>query len=325
MPPFRMPDGTFINAANYAAATAIHKAQRAPAGPVGVAPPAAVQVVFTATITPVDPFGGRSLTKFGVGEEIDLGFTANPARTAASFGGLNWAVKSGPATLVNNPGNGGTARVTMGETAGAVVLELRTAGPAPAVQLTKTLWVVEPSGAVMTRAAGSGISHTNGYANAGFTGVISLRPIEVSFYRCQFREGSATPVATGSLGVTIGAHAATSESTAQRATTQSELAALAGARHPVMGTWLNVSTGHSVNGSHVIGTDNVQSAPLAPPFAAGTFNWPIPWLFRVTGSRNEKVFFTATHSEVVNAAGHMTISKAGCSVSCNAGDPSSTK
>jgi hypothetical protein len=79
----------------------------------------------------VDPFAGRSLTKFGVGEELDLGFTTNPARTAASFGGLNWGIKSGPATLVNNPGNGGTARVTMGETAGAVVLELRTVALAP--------------------------------------------------------------------------------------------------------------------------------------------------------------------------------------------------
>jgi len=213
----------------------------------------------------------------------------------------------------------------MGETAGAVVLELRTVALAPVVLLTKTLWVVEPTGAVMTRVLGSGVSHTNGIANAGFTGLISLRPTDVSFYRCQFREGSATPVATGSLAVTIGAQAATSDSTGQKATTQSELASLVGARHPVMGTWVNISTGHSVDGSHVIGTDDVQSAPLAPPFAAGTFNWPIPWLFRVIGSRNEKVFFTATHSEVVNAAGHMTISKAGCSVSRNAADPSSTK
>ena len=94
--------------------------------------------------------------------------------------------------------------------------------------------------------------------------------------RSQFREGSVTPVATGSLAVTIGAQAATSDSTGQKATTQSELAGLVGARHPVMGVWANISTGHSVDGSHVIGTDDVQSAPLAPPFAAGTFNWPIP-------------------------------------------------
>ena len=66
-----------------------------------------------------------------------------------------------------------------------------TVAPAPVVKLTKTLWVVEPSGAVMTRVAGSGISHANGIANAGFMGLISLRPTDVSFYRCQFREGSA--------------------------------------------------------------------------------------------------------------------------------------
>jgi hypothetical protein len=230
-----MPDGTFITAANYAAATAIYKVKHAP-GPVGVAPPVAVQVIFTATVTPADSFGGRSLTKFGVGEELDLGFSTNPARTAASFGGLNWGIKSGPATLVNNPGNGGTARVTMGETAGTVVLELRTVALAPVVLLTKTLWVVEPTGAVMTRVVGSGISHTNGIANAGFTGLISLRPTDVSFYRCQFREGSATPVATGSLAVTLGARRRR-RIRRTKADSKSELTALVGARHPVMGVW----------------------------------------------------------------------------------------
>src|SRR5579871_2939347 len=156
MPPFKMPDGTFINAATYAAANAIFKASHAaPAGPAGVVPPVTVQVVFTATVTPVDNFGGRNQSKFGVGEELDLGFTTNPPRTAASFGGLTWAIKSGSAKLVNSPGNVGTARLTMGEISGTVVLELRTVGAPPAVKLTKTLWVVEPSGAVMTRAVGS--------------------------------------------------------------------------------------------------------------------------------------------------------------------------
>ena len=325
MPPFRMPDGTFIDAANYAAATLIYKARHAPAGPVGVAPPVAAQVVFTATVTPVDNFGGRSLTRLGVGEEVDLGFTTIPARTAASFGGLTWVVKSGPGTFVNNPGNAGTGRLTMGETAGAVVLELRTVGAQPVLKLTKTLWVVEPTSSVMTRQPGTGIEHEQGVASAGFWGWVWLRPTEVSFYRCEWREGSATPKATGSMELTIPATAPTSDSKGQKAGTKAELKSLKGARHPVMGDWNPVTRGHAVNGSRMDGHDNVNSVSLDPPFAAGTFDWDIPWLFRVIGSRNEKVYFTATHSEVVDAAGRMTISKAGVSISCNAADPTSAK
>jgi hypothetical protein len=177
----------------------------------------------------------------------------------------------------------------------------------------------------MTQEPGTGLLHTNGLANAGFTGRISFQPADVSFYRCQFREGSATPVATGSLAVTVAAVAPTSASGGQRAATRQELTSLAGARHPVMGTWLNISTGDILNGCHMLGTDDVTSGTVSPPFVAGTFNWPIPWLFRVIGSSTEKTFFTATHSETVDAAGRMTISKAGCSVFRNAADATSAK
>jgi hypothetical protein len=326
MPPFRMPDGTFIDAPTYAAASALHKAKKAPAQQGVPAPPVVTpQAGFTATVTPEDNFAGRSMTKFGVGERVDLGFTTLPAQTAASFGGLNWAVKSGPGTVANNPGNLGTARLTMGDTSGAVVLELRTVGAQPIVKLTKTLWVVEPTGAVMTREPNTGIYHQTGVASAGFYGWIWLRPVEVSFYRCEFREGSATPRATGSMALTIATTAPTADAKGQKAAVTSELSSLKGARHPVMGSWISITTGHSVNGSRMNGHDNVNSASFNPPFAAGTFDWDIPWLFRVIGSQKEKIFFTATHSEVVDNFGRMTISKAGTTISCNAADPTSAK
>ena len=198
--------GVWYDAPTYAAAQAMHRAAQ-PAGPVvpaAVAPPAVVR--FTVVVTPVDNFAGRSMTRFGVGEELDLSFTTLPARTAASFGGLQWAVKSGPGTLTAPVPTDGTARLVMNETAGTVVLELRTlAGPgAPAtVKVTKTLWVVKPSSSVMVQEPGTGITHQRNTASAGFYGLVQMRPTDVSFYRCEWREGSAPIRATGSLSVTI--------------------------------------------------------------------------------------------------------------------------
>ena len=306
----------------------MHRAAQGPA-PLG-APPvvAAAPVVFTTVATAVDNFAGRSTTRFGVGEEIDLSFNTVPARTAASFGGLQWAVKSGPGTLNAPIPTDGTAHLAMGATAGTVVLELRTVAAmgAPAVvKATKTLWVVEPASSVMVREPGTGITHRQNIASAGFFGLIQMRPTDVSFYRCQWREGSAPIRATGSMNVTIARTAPTSESGGQRLATQQELANLAGARHPVMGTWLDLGRGNILTGSVIQGHDDVQSAPLNPPFAVGTFDWDIHWIFRVIGSPNEKHYFTAAHSEAVTATGQMTMSKAGCTVVCQAADPDSDK
>jgi len=306
----------------------MHKAAQGPAPVVGPPIPAPTPVVFTVVVTPVDNFAGRSMTNFGVGEQIDLSFTTLPVRPAASFGGLQWVVKSGPGTLTIPVPNDGTARLTMGETNGTVVLELRTiAAPmAPAVvKATKTLWAVEPASSVMVREPGTGITHRQNTASAGFFGLVQTRPTEVSFYRCQWREGSAPIRATGSLNVTIARTAPSSESGGQGLATQQELANLAGARHPVMGTWLDLGRGNILTGSVMQGHDNVQSAPLNPPFAVGTFDWDIHWIFRVIGSPNEKHYFTATHSEAVSATGQMTISKAGCTVVCQAADLDSDK
>ncbi len=320
--------GIWYDAPTYVAAQAMHRAAQGPA-PVGV-PPVVVAppVVFTTVVTPVDNFAGRSTTRFGVGEQIDLSFTTLPARPAASFGGLQWAVKSGPGTLNVPVPNDGTARLVMGETNGTVVLELRTlAGPgvAATVKATKTLWAVEPTGSVMVREPGTGIYHRQNTASAGFFGLVQMRPTDVSYSRCQWREGSAPIRATGSMNVTIARTAPTSESGGQGLATQQELANLAGARHPVMGTWLPLGPGNFGTGSVMQGHDNVTSVTLNPPYAVGTFDWDIHWIFRVIGSPNEKHYFTATHSEAVTATGQMTISKATCTVVCQAADLDSDK
>lgn len=322
---FRMPDGSFVVANNYAEANRLWKTRSAPRGGPAAQPQLApVAVTFKATVKPEDDFAGRSATKFGVGERVDLGFTTNPVRTAASFGGLIWVVRSGPATM-NNQGNTGTGRLTMGDRSGAVVIELRTVGAAPEVKVVKTFWVVEPESSKMDSEPGTGVYHRKGYACAGFWGIAFMRPTDVSFYRCEWREGSATPVATGSLAVNVAVAAATSAASAQHLAVQSEIGELKKARHPVMGTWHGIGRGNSVKGCQVNMHDDVNSIDVQPPFKPGSFEWPIPWLWRLVGGSSEKVYFKATHSEVVDAMGRFTISKAGYSVTTNAADPTSAK
>jgi hypothetical protein len=321
-------DGHWYDAPTYAAAREMHRQAQAPAQPVvaPVVPPPAL-VVFTVTVTPSDNFAGRSLTRFGVGEDLSLGFTTNPVRTAASFGGLTWAIKSGGtnATLTNSGANDGVARLVMNETAGTVVLELRTLTVPPVVKATKTLWVVEPTGAVIVRKPNTSITHTQNTASAGFWGQIHVHPTDVSFHRCEMREGSAPIRATGSMATSVSTTAPTSASTGQRAATQSELNSLAGARHPVMGGWSRLLTGNSAAGSRLNGYDNIQSIRMNPPYVAGTFDWDIDWYFRVQGSRTEKKFVTVTHSEAVTATGAMTISKGGYSYTAQAADATTSK
>jgi hypothetical protein len=322
---YQMPDGSFVDGANHKEARDSYEAAKVPVAPPLVVMPLVPPVVtVTATVTPVDNFVGRSQTRFGVGEQINLGFVSAPPQLAAYFGGLEWRVKSGPATLNAPVPTNGTARLVMGETAGTVILELRTTGLAPVVKATKTLWVVEPSGAVIVQQGGTGLYHVQGTASAGFKGEIRLQPTDVSFYRCQFREGSAPIQASGSLSVQVAALAPTSESQGQSLAVQSELTSLAGARHPVMGTWVGLGLGNIATGCVAQGNDTIQSATIYPPFAAGTFDWDIHWLFRVIGSRTEKIFVTATHSEAMTATGQMTISKGGHSVTLQAAALTST-
>jgi len=311
MPRFRMPDGSFIEAPNYAAARAQQDAARKAAvhAPARAAVPPPAPVTITPALTPLDNFAGRSKVRFGVGEQIKLGFTTNPlGRSAASFGGLQWFVGSGSATVANDPGNTGTGTLTCGDKAGAVVLELRTVSAPITVKASKHLEVVAPTDAVMARAAGTGTFHRHGTASAGFDGEIFLRPMDVSFIRTQFREGAAPYEATGSFA---------KKEVAVADINRGEI------RHPILGNWIPVLGGNSASGSKMNGQDTVRSATLNPPYAVGTFTWNIPWYYRVVGTLSEHRFTTAAHHESVTATGQMTISKKGTTVTHNAADPDS--
>src|SRR5215471_1980988 len=138
-------DGVWYDANTYAEARTM--AQRArPVVNAPVVPSPAVVVTITPVLTPAANFPNRSTVRFGVGEKITLGFVTNPGgRTAASFGGLDWFVKSGPASVVQNPGHLGTGEVTCGTVGGSVVLELRTATAPAAFKATKRFEAIRPN------------------------------------------------------------------------------------------------------------------------------------------------------------------------------------
>jgi hypothetical protein len=308
---FQMPDGSFEDGDNYKAARDKYEARRRPGVVAPVVAPPQVVTTVTAVLTPRATFANRSTARFGIGEVVDLGFTTTPAGQAAStFGGLQWRASSGAnlITLTNN-GNAGTGSFTCGDQAGVVKLDLVTANPAATIKASRQILIVAPSGATMRQAPGTNIYHDTGVPSVGFKGRINLQPTDVSFSNLELREGAASYEGTGIFR--------------RGEVSYQQLAVSYDTIHPVLGAWVPVSAGDSIaNGSEVNGTDTVSTSISV--IGAGTFTWSIPWLVRVVGKRNEIRVTTAVHSVSTDAAGNMTISKAGFAIARNLNDPTST-
>jgi hypothetical protein len=246
----------------------------------------AIPGTIEGVLTPRDNFSGRSLERYGVGEEVDLSFTSAPAVSADDLCGLEWQKSSGGGTLTSN--TDGTGELTVGDAPGNIQLELKIASgeSAGTIVATKIITVVAPSNANMVQAPGTGIWHVHGVASVGFKGHIYLIPRDVSFQNIQFREGTCAGTATGYLSFKNGeVHAPTADD-------------------------ISVGPGDSANGSRVLGVDTVSTGQYPGPFADGTFSWPIPWQYKV-GTSALTDFTTANHEETVDATGKATIEKKG--------------
>ena len=253
-------------------------------------------------LTPQDNFSGRSTTRHGVGEVIDLSVNFTPANP------IGWRIASGGGTLVN--GTNGSGTYTAPARASTVTLELvesTTTGAATTMRVlsTHTFDVIEPDDAHMIQQPSTGIRHTNGFWDVGFLGEAFLRPMDVSFKFIQWREGSVAAVATGYL------------------------AGWNGLNHPV-GSWMSVAGGNSGTGSKVNMFDTIYTGQLSPPFGNGMFIWAIPWQFRV-GSSAAKTFTTANHIALaldfpsIGIVGRASISKKGAGpFTRDAADPTSS-
>jgi hypothetical protein len=234
----------------------------------------------------------RKRKKLGVGEEVNL------MLKPSSLPSPTWALTGTQGTSQLNPLAGITSMLTAGERACTPSTEATILGELVKIDFE----VVEPSAMVMERYPGTGIRHTNGTASAGFQARAYIMPHDVSFTKIEVREGTCLATATGFIAAIPGKN---------------------GEVH-ANGAWIGVQQGTALRPSLWSAIDTISTGDYLPPFAAGgTFNWPIPWLFKVSGG-NEKQFTIATHNESVTGTGATTISKGGVSVTTQSNDPTST-
>ena len=258
---------------------------RAPAT-VKASPCAAASItVETVAIRPAD----RTRTTVGVGELVNLTY---------SLGSATWTVSKGTLTAAT----GQTTRFQAPDRAATVTITATGGGCTSTVTFT----VIEPASVSMERPAGSGIYHTNGIPSVGIQAEIYLKPDTVSFQFIEISEDDCPGVVTGYFVGT----------------------ALDGVRHGThgAGTWVPVASPVAGKGSKVIAKDTAQSGHcnFGTPYANGTFDWAIPWKFRVGSSGADKVFATVHQRFTIDAAGDMTVSKGGATGAAKLADPTST-
>lgn len=234
----------------------------------------------------------RARTTIGVGEKVHLS-------AQGPTGTVNWS-SSGSSKL--SASSGASVTLTAHERAETVTI---TATDSCGCTATIAFTVIEPSSVRMERVPGTGIFHDHGIPSVGIRTNIYLAPDTVSFENISVSEDDCVGVVTGYLVGTP----------------------LDGVHHAGHGAghWVSVRPPVAGKGSQVNGRDTAASGHcnFGTPYAWGTFDWPIPWLFRVGGGASKQ--FTTVHQRfTINAAGDMTVSKAGASGSAALNDPSST-
>jgi len=243
-------------------------------------------------LTPVVLVPARTKGTYGVGEVITLGRTLHPGTaTLADFGGaLTWRVTKGRGVVTGND-NAGNATYTAPDIASEVTVSLLR-NDTQARVASASFKVIAPSGVSFIRHVGP-VLHTNGTASAGFRADNRLLPRGVSYQNIEIREGAFKGKGTGSYANEDG-------------------------REHEVGAW---GVGTVANGNQIAGFDTVRSDDTLAPFVPGTFEWYIPWSYRVLPAGTEHIFTYITHKEDINALGHVTITKGGVTVSANVGDP----
>jgi hypothetical protein len=273
-------------------------------------------VKVTLQIVSYDNFTGHSPARFGVGEELKLSVAfADKKQTAATVGGLEWKVKSGPAILKSDMGNG-NATLKCGGEAGTVELELRLKTGSKELLGSKKFVVVEPASATFVQKGAD--YHIQGVASAGFLGEIMLHPDDVSFKWVEIREGGASY--SGSRCFELKNVKIRKSAPGEFKVTNKDGTVSKGSSaviHPIMGEWVGFGKATG-KGTKCVGADTVLTS--VPNWGTGgDMTWAIPWFFRVPGSA-EKRFLTAVHEALVDAAGKCTISKLGHTVTKNLND-----
>lgn len=267
----------------------------------------------------VDNFSGRSTTRFGVGEVVNLSFDSPlsrgqpPGKKAVPHAGLQWVQTSGPGNLTNIDPRAGTGTFTADHIAGTVRLELQVVvGPCKGSTVAEVQFVVvRPNGVNIMEIPGTGPDFAGpgrppipaGRWGAGFQGRVFVDPKDVSFQGVGFAEGTIAGVVTPA---------------------GSYLNPLDGKVHPSsffgFGQGGNTTTGTRVGS----GTDDIFSGSRPPASTVSgvpicgvsDFLWAIPWEFTVPGTPRLIRFAIANHHATSTGSCEARIEKAGAGPVC---------
>lgn len=235
----------------------------------------------------------RTRLDIGVGEQVRL-------RISGANGTINWTI-SGSSTLSTTSGS--SVILTAHDRQESTTVTATDASCS--CQVSTTFNVIEPSAVQMQQAPSTNIWHTHNIPSVGIRTQIFILPDTVSFANIEISEDDCGGIVTGYFVGTP----------------------LDGVRHAGhgAGSWVSMLNHVAGKGTEVAGRDTAQSGHcnFGLPYAAGTFDWPIPWLFRV-GSGASKNFTTVHQRFNINAGGDMTVAKAGANGAAALTDPSST-
>ena len=247
----------------------------------------------------------RTRTKLGVGEEVTITVTGNPA---------TWAISDGDGGRISpRAGTQNSVTFTADKVAGSSTI-IATGSGCSCIN-TITFTVVEPSDFTM-RKKGATLEHNNPHPDCGWTGLVYVHPNDVNFYRVQVREMDSQAVTTGSYNVPL----------------------LTGAYHGLYplperaSSWFALTSHTEQRGSKASLEDHIYSgypgsgsSGAAPPFIAGTMHFPMTWQWRVAGSATRHNFPGFRQSHTIFATGRCRSSKAGNTESALFSDPTSAR
>jgi hypothetical protein len=269
-------------------------------------------------LTPAVAVVNRTAGHYGVGEVIGLSVQVMPSTSnVATFGGIEWRRAGGVAGTLSllNPA-AGTATLTLGGVGGAMRLEAWSVNP-PAMKASVNITVVAPKDVLFKRVAGGTIEHTQYQACAGFIGEADILPSGVSFANIEVREGSFKGVGSGAFS------------------------ALNGLNHPPS-PWAGITCTPATGNNRCQAYDQVRSGwgtprmtpqgiPILdlqgrPTYEPASFEWNIPWHFRIVGTMGDGVIFRyMLHKQTVITTGRVTIQKHNSEIcAANWADPTST-
>lgn len=275
----------------------------------------------TPTTTADDTWTGRSTTSFGITEKGKCVAQVAPSGvTPSQIGSMQW-VKGGSGYL--GATTDGKSDLVCGTINESLTLTLKIlSGPSQDQTIAPlTRSVVLPNAGYVVQKPGTGKRHTVNVYSAGFLGELSIGPKNVSFKGLGFREGtiadsSVPPKPDTSIPGNIEV----------RSTATGWFLSMGASNYlHMMGSQTLILDGAS--GNKVDGTDTIDSGDIAPgstsffdnkttvpPYANGTFNWPITWFIQPTGG-NWTYFVTVNHTMNSDALGKATIQKGSASVS----------